>query len=246
MTRLSRALVVFWISGCLVFGSSAPAPGADSTTDSVESAPTGAPSAINDRYKTEEGLKKSIKLFEEESRHEYQKPDEIMKQLAVVPGQTICEIGAGSGYFTPYLSKAVGQSGKVYAEDIIQGFIDHLSKKVEEQQLANVSVVLGAYTETKLPEGVCDVAFVADVYHHFEQPEPMLASIRSNLKPDGRLVIIDWYRRENEHFKQWSIDIFEHMRLDKQGVIDEAKKYGWTHKETKDFLAYQYYLVFAP
>ena len=160
------------------------APAAPTATDTPNANP-----GINDRYKTPEGSKKAIGLFEEEGRGDYQKPDEIMKHLAVEPGSTLCEVGAGSGYFTPFFSKAVGPEGKVISEDVIDHFVEHLTAKVKEQKLENVEVILGEYTDTKIGEDKCDLIAVFDVYHHFEYPKPMLASLASNLKEGGKLFL---------------------------------------------------------
>jgi ubiquinone/menaquinone biosynthesis C-methylase UbiE len=102
----------------------------------------------------------------------------------------VCEVGAGSGYFTPYLSKAVGKAGRVYAQDPQREFLELIRQKNEQMGLTNVEVVLSTYTDTNLPDSTCDVAFVLDTYHHFEWPTPMLDAMKRDLKPGGRLVIV--------------------------------------------------------
>ena len=147
---------------------------------------------ISDRYATEEGRNTAIQIFEGEGRETYQKPEEVIRNMALEEGSVVCEVGAGSGYFTPYLSRAVGARGKVYAEDPQPEFLDAVKQKIAKQNLSNVAVVLGTYTDTNLPDRACDVAFVLDAYHHFEWPEPMLAAMAKDLKPGGRLIIVDW------------------------------------------------------
>jgi hypothetical protein len=115
---------------------------------------------INDRYATEEGRAQSLQILEGEGREKYQKPDEIIRRLALKPGDVVCEVGAGSGYFTPYLSQAVGGTGKVYAEDPQAEFLEQLEKRKQAQGLRNVEIVLGTCTDTNLPDGLCDVTFV--------------------------------------------------------------------------------------
>ena len=227
-------------SACLVLLSACAASTAAPTTE-----PSAAP-GINDRYATEEGRAATIKILEGEGRDSYQKPGEIVRNLDLQPGHTVCEIGAGTGYFTPYLSKAVGTTGKVYAEDPQAEFLDELRKKKAAQRLDNVEIVHGTYTDTNLPDGLCDVTFVLDTYHHFEWPKPMLDAMKKDTKPRGRLVIVDFYRRQNELFQKAGIDPMKHLRLDLDGVVEEIEAHGWMHVDTRKFLPDQYFVVFTP
>jgi ubiquinone/menaquinone biosynthesis C-methylase UbiE len=199
---------------------------------------------VNDRYKSEAGREMAVQIFEGQDRESYQKSDDVIRHMKIAPGNVVCEIGAGSGYFTPYLARAVGRSGKVLAEDPQREFLDLLEQKIEKNDLGNVTTVLGTYVDTNLPDGVCDIAFVLDAYHHFEFPQPMLEAMAKDLKPDGRLIIVDWYRRPNPVFARWKIDAEQHLRLDRDGVIGEIERYGWKHVATEEFLDHQYFLVF--
>lgn len=213
------------------------------------SSPTKEPSVapgINDRYATQEGRAASLQILEGQGRETYQKPDEVIRNMELKPGDVVCEVGAGSGYFTPYLSKAVGPTGKVYAGDPQPEFLDVLRQKKAAQGLDNVEIVLGTYTDTNLADRVCDVTFVLDAYHHFEWPKPMLDAMKRDTKPHGRLVLVDFYRRQNEFFAKWGIDAAKHLRLDLDGVVAEIEGHGWKHVETRKFLDYQYFLVFTP
>jgi SAM-dependent methyltransferase len=113
------------------------------------------------------------------------------------------------------------------------------------QGLNNVEIVRGTYTDTKLPDGLCDVTFVLDAYHHFEWPAPMLEAMRRDTKRGGRLVVVDFYRRQNEFFDAWGIDAIKHLRLDLDGVVEEIEAHGWDHAETRTFLPLQYFAVFT-
>ena len=209
----------------------------------IAAEPSVAPS-INDRYATEDGRKVAIQMFEGEGRDEYQRPDEVIRNMDLERGDVVCEIGAGTGYFTPYLARAVGSNGKVYAEDPQREFVDSLSQKIEKQKLVNVIAVVGTYTDTKIPDRVCDVAFILDAYHHFEWPTPMLDSIATDMKPNGRLVVVDFYRKQNPLFERWGVDAQKHFRLDRDGVIQEIEKHGWRLADSRPFLEHQYFLVF--
>lgn len=201
---------------------------------------------INERYSTEEGRRASAEIFEAEDRHAYQKPDDVIRHLRLAQGDVACEIGAGTGYFTPYLARAVGPRGRVYAEDPQKEFVEIIEAKAEAGDLDNVIPVVGTYVDTKLPDNSCDVAIVLDTYHHFEWPTPMLEAMAKDLKPDGRLVIIDFYRKQNPLFDKFGIDSKQHLRLDRNEVIAEIEKHGWRYLQSRAFLPYQYFLVFAP
>jgi ubiquinone/menaquinone biosynthesis C-methylase UbiE len=223
----------------LVFSASASNGGAQQAEPSV------AP-GVNDRYATEEGRARALQIFEGEGREQYQKPHEVIQNMNLKQGDVVCEVGAGSGYFTPFLSKAVGSTGRVYAEDPQPEFLEVLKQKKEKQGLRNVEIVLGTYTDTNLPDGLCDVTFVLDAYHHFEWPKSMLDAMKRDTKPGGRLVIVDWYRRQNEILEKWGIDAMQHLRLDIDGVIEEIKSHGWNHVDTRKFLEHQFFAVFTP
>ena len=109
-----------------------------------------------------------------------------------------------------------------------------------------MKVVLGTETDVLLPAACCEVIVILDAYHHFEKPVPMLASLKKALKPDGRLVLVDFYRRKNDLFSKWNIDYLKHIRLDLDGVIAELGQNGWKHLETRAFMPYQYFAVFSP
>ena len=200
---------------------------------------------VNDRYQTTEGRAATVQILEGEGRELYQKPDEVIRNMELAKGDVVCEIGAGTGYFTPYLSRAVGDQGKVYAEDPQPEFLDAVREKARAQGLDNVMVVLGTYTDTNLADGSCDVAFVLDTYHHFEWPKPMLDAMAADLKPGGRMIIVDWFRRPNPLFERWGVDATKHVRLDRDGVIREIEGHGWKLADTRAFLDHQYFLVFT-
>jgi predicted methyltransferase len=214
------------------------------TGDANRAGKSVAPGA-NAGYATAEGRAKALQIFEADDRERYQKPEEIIRNMSLKAGDVVCEIGAGSGYFTPFLSKAVGREGKVYAEDPQPEFLDVLRHKKEHHNLRNVEIVLGTYTDTNLPDGGCDVIFVLDTYHHFEFPTAMLDAMKGDMKSDGRLVIVDWHRRPNAIFERWGINPMQHLRLDVDAVVEEITRHGWHHVETRTFLDHHFFVVFT-
>src|SRR5580693_9178762 len=107
----------------------------------------------NKAYKTKEGRDGVAKTLDNPNRDKTQKPEEIVTLMAIKPGMTVADIGTGTGYMLPFLSRAVGTSGKVFGEDIAQDFLDRAKARVGTDQLPNVTLVLGNETDPKLPAG---------------------------------------------------------------------------------------------
>jgi ubiquinone/menaquinone biosynthesis C-methylase UbiE len=127
----------------------------------------------------------------ESRREQWQKVDEIFKAMGVAPGAKVADVGAGMGFFTARLSRAVGDQGRVYAVDIDPAQIRRLRERVTTEDLSNVEVVEGAADDPKLPPGTLDAALIVNAYHEMKDHRAMLARIRAALKPEGRLVIIE-------------------------------------------------------
>jgi ubiquinone/menaquinone biosynthesis C-methylase UbiE len=114
----------------------------------------------------------------------------IISSLALKPGDIVADIGAGPGVLSLPLAKAV-PSGRVYAVDIDQAFLDHIKEKAATQHVTNVVPVLGEHSDPKLPTKDVDVALFHDVLHHIEDRAGYLRSVASYLKPGGRIAIIE-------------------------------------------------------
>jgi len=121
-----------------------------------------------------------------------QPPDQIMDAIGIRPGMTGAEIGAGRGRYVVQLAVRVGETGKIYAEDIDAAALRHLDQRCERWGLANVVSVLGHVTDPRLPEGELDFIFVISAYHHFSDPVTLLRNASSALKPGGMLAIGEW------------------------------------------------------
>lgn len=130
--------------------------------------------------------------FNEARLNRLQPPDKVMDAIGLVPGMTVAEIGAGRGRYVVQLAVRVGESGKVYAEDIDSAALQHLEQRCERWGLKNVETILGEVTDPKLPEEELDLIFVVSSYHHFDDPVALLRNARPALKPDGKLAIGEW------------------------------------------------------
>ncbi|MSU22723.1 MAG: methyltransferase domain-containing protein [Opitutus sp.] len=139
-----------------------------------------------------------LKTLDAQNRVVKLKVDEVVLALKLKPGSVVADIGAGSGVFTVPLAKAV-TAGKVYAVDIEQGLVDHITKKAAEQRLTNVQGVLGKFTDANLPAKDVDLALIFDVLHHIENRTEYLKNLVPYLKKAGRIVVIDFHPELGPH-----------------------------------------------
>ena len=189
----------------------------------------------NTGYRTEEARARVAQSLSAHDREQTQKPRDLVAQMKLSPGMTVTDIGTGVGFMLPYLHEAVGPNGKIIAEDIFPDFLARAKANAASKQLNNVEFIHGTDKDPKLPPASVDVTLVLDVYHHFDFPEQMLAGIRSGLKPDGRLVIVDFYK---EGFRDP-----KHIRLDEKDVIKEIEANGFELVSTGPFTPNRQYLA---
>jgi precorrin-6B methylase 2 len=116
----------------------------------------------------------------------------IFAALGLKPGQTIGEIGAGSGELSIEAAKTVGAQGKVFTSELGDDRVQSLERAAKASGLSQITVVTGDPNKTNFPEGCCDAIFMRNVYHHFADPAAMDASIFQSLKPGGRVGVIDF------------------------------------------------------
>lgn len=139
------------------------------------------------------------KTLESHERIASLKMDEIVARLGLKAGDTVADIGAGSGLFEVPLAKAVSPGGKVYAVDIDAGFFPQIKRKADEAHLTNVETVLGKYTDPNLPVRNIDMVFFHDVLHHIQDRAGYLKAVAGYLKPGGRVVVVDYEKGQGPH-----------------------------------------------
>ena len=127
----------------------------------------------------------------EQRRDGWQKVDEIFAAMGVRPGSVVADVGAGGGYFTLKLSRAVGNTGRVYAVDVGADVISRLRERVSSEGLTNVELVHSATDDPKLPSATLDAALIVNAYHEMNEHQAMLQQLKTALKPAGRLVIVE-------------------------------------------------------
>jgi ubiquinone/menaquinone biosynthesis C-methylase UbiE len=127
----------------------------------------------------------------EREYNEWQPPVKIMNAIGLEEGMVIGEIGAGGGRFTVWFADRVGESGRVYANDIDMGALLHLKKRCQKHNLTNVIARIGKGTDPNIPAGVLDMAFMIGTYHHLDHPVELIRNIIPSLKRGGILVIVE-------------------------------------------------------
>jgi len=165
-------------------------------------------------------------------------PDQALDAMGISKGATVADIGAGVGYFTWRLAARVGPGGKVYAVDVQPGMLQQLRQNMAERKLTNYEAVLGAQDDPRLPPGAMDLALLVDVYHEFSQPRKMLQKIRASLKPDGRMVLLE-YRKEDPN-----IPIRPEHKMSVAEVKAEIEPEGFRLEKTLETLPRQHILIF--
>jgi len=124
-------------------------------------------------------------------RETREQPEKVLDLLAIAPGSTVADVGAGTGYFTVRMAKRVGDKGEVIATELQPEMLRLLDHKVSSEKLSNVRLVRGTDTDAKLPERCCDLVLMVDVYHELTSPPAVMAGVRRALKPAGRLALVE-------------------------------------------------------
>jgi ubiquinone/menaquinone biosynthesis C-methylase UbiE len=179
---------------------------------------------VNERFLSEAlDVERFVGIFEGESREVSVQREQIAKALAVSPGMTVADIGAGTGLFLPDFDRGVGSEGRVYAVEISPKFLEHLRERAKREKLARVEVVEALEDSVALPAASVDLAFVCDTYHHFEFPQSTLASLYTAIRPGGSLVILDFDRIPGKS-RPW---VLEHVRAGKEVFRREIESAGF-------------------
>jgi predicted methyltransferase len=180
------------------------------------------------------------KVFDDPARAAWQQPVSIVAALVLAPGMAVADVGAGTGYLERLLSEAVGPRGVVYAVEVEPNLVTHLRARAEREGTANVVPVLGSTTDPRLPAGRVDRILLVDTYHHVNDRVDYFRRLRGALAPGGRVVIVDWEKREDTVGPELT------HRLAREQVTHEMERAGYRPLETAIRLPHQYVLVFTP
>jgi predicted methyltransferase len=132
------------------------------------------------------------KEFDDPARDAWQRPADVIAALRLAPGMTVADVGAGTGYFLPHLSRAVGPTGKVLALDIEPDMVRYMKERAEREHLANVAPRVVALDDPQLPAGGVDRVLVVDTWHHIDGRPAYAAKLRAGLAPGGVVFVVDF------------------------------------------------------
>lgn len=176
-------------------------------------------------------------LEREERQHEEQ-PEKAILSFHLKPGMQVGDVGAGTGFYSLRVARAVAPGGVVYAEDIQPGMLERLNSNAAAQHVGNIVTVLGTESDPRLPAGKLDLVLLVDVYHEFSRPQRMLDRIHDALKPDGRLILLE-FRKEDP-----SVPIRPEHKMSVDEVRAEVTPEGYQFEEVNDTLPWQHIIVF--
>ena len=172
-------------------------------------------------------------------REREEAPSKAVAALGLRPGDVVADIGAGSGYYSVLLSRAVGPTGKVYATDIQPQMLDLLRRKLRRERITNVEPVLATDTDPRLAAASIDVAIMVDVYHELSHPQTTMRALARTLKPGGRVVLIE-FRKEDPR-----VPIREEHKMSVDLARRELEADGYRLERVIDVLPWQHILVFV-
>lgn len=199
--------------------------------------PTAAPAKTDDNINrpVSEPYTGDLSIFESEDRAKNLQIDRVMDILKIADGKNAADIGAGSGWFTVRAAKRVGDKGKVFAVEINQEYINYINERAKRENLPNIQTVLGTEDDPKLADSSVDAALILKTYHEIGQPVKVLLNLKKSLRKDALLGIIDRNGKGDDH------------GIDKQQVVEEAKRAGYVLVDDYDFVkpdGMDYFLVF--
>ncbi len=172
-----------------------------------------------------------VRVLEDPQRDAWQKPHEVVMALGLKTTETVADIGAGSGYFTRRFAM---HAGKVYAVDIDAKLLEAAMKDAPK----NVEAVLATPDDPMLPAASVDTIFFCDVLHHIDGRAAYYPKLAKALKPGGRIVAIEFYK------KPLPLGPPESMKISEEELVAELKAAGFRKTNSFDFLPYQYFMVF--
>ena len=176
------------------------------------------------------------KSFDDPARDAWQMPDRVIAALGLKPGQTVADIGAGTGYFTVRLAKSAA-APKVYAVDIEATMVEYVRQRAMREGLKNVVVVKAGADRTNLPEPV-DVVLIVDTYHHIPNRVAYFTALKALMKPGARLAIVDFK-------KDAPAGPPVEFRFTPDQINAELAQAGFKLQTGYDFLPRQMYLIFT-
>jgi ubiquinone/menaquinone biosynthesis C-methylase UbiE len=235
--------LVLWITclNLIIFAYSIPARADTELPNYYQEKSWHNPDGIGKFYQNREIAKvmghQAMLWLEREERETEEKPSLILENLDIAPNDVIADIGAGTGYLSFKLAKLVPE-GKVFAVDIQPEMLDVVDFISKDEKITNIEPILGSNRSPNLAENSIDLAIMVDAYHEFEYPREMMQEIVKALKPEGRVILVE-YRKENP-----LVLIKGLHKMSQTQVKKELSLVGLSWQETKNILPQQHLMIF--
>jgi len=181
------------------------------------------------------GAERWAKQFDDPERDRWQKPDLVIRALALAPTAIVADVGAGTGYFAVRLARAT-PGARVFAVDVEPDMVRHIAERSRRERLTNIEAVLGRPDDPRLP-AKADRVLLVNTYHHVDERVAYFDRLREDLNPGARVAIIDFT-------PDAPMGPARSARIARQQVVDEMRIGGYALAEEHTFLPYQYFLVF--
>jgi ubiquinone/menaquinone biosynthesis C-methylase UbiE len=192
-----------------------------------------------DEHGNPEDFEHYLSKLEDPERVAWQKPDEVVAALELLPGAIACDLGAGPGYFAIRMARAVGPAGRVHAVDVDPRMLAVLARRVREAGVSNVIPRLAQGSDPAPPEP-CDVVLVVNSFHHFRDGVGTLRRLAASLRPGGRIANIDF--REGE----LPVGPPPDHKVSRASFLAAAAAAGLDVAAEKTFLPHQYFFLLQP
>ncbi len=176
--------------------------------------------------------------LERVEREREERSDLLLRILALAPGITVADVGAGTGYYSRRIADLIGPAGKVYAVDVQPEMVAMLHTAAKQRRYGHIMPVLGSVSDVKLPAASVDVAIMVDVYHELEFPYEVLASVVRAVKPGGRVVFVE-YRAEDPR-----VPIKPLHKMSEAQIRREAELHPLVWERTAHELPWQHVVIF--
>ncbi len=163
----------------------------------------------------------------------------LLANLELRQGMTVCDLGCGNGFHSLPVARMIGKKGHVFAVDIQPEMLNLLRENAESEGIDNITPILGSVHDPRLPDDSIDLILLVDVYHEFSHPEHMLARMRTALKPDGRIALVE-FRTEDD-----SVPIKPEHKMSKEQILKEFPPNGFKLLAEFDKLPWQHLMFFG-
>lgn len=161
-------------------------------------------------------------------------------QLGLQPGDVVCDIGAGNGYHTLRMAKAVGDAGKAIGVDLQPQMLALLRERAATEGIGNVETILATADDPKLPPETCDLILLVDVYHELSDPAAVLGHLSRALDSGGRIALLE-YRAEDP-----DVPIKRLHKMSKAQILAEFGANSLRLESEFDGLPWQHMMFFVP